>query len=278
MKKVIGIDLGGTNLRAAVVDDTGILEIKSIPVKADGKPEEVIDQIFSLIRQLPDEHYSGVGVGVPGPVDVKKGIVYELINIPSWIKVDLKDILEGELKIPVMVNNDANCFAFAEKIFGKGKNADSMVGLTIGTGIAGGVIVNGKLYEGANCGAGEFGMIRYLDHYYEYYCSGQFFKNVHNTTGKEVAEKALRGDRDSLKIWDEFGKHLGYCIETILYSCDPEMIIIGGSISKSFDLYKQSIWKVISGFAFQNSIKNLRIEVSELDNPGLLGAAALVYT
>jgi len=275
-KKVIGVDLGGTNVRSAIVDESGIQNMESIPVKSDGSVEEVVNQICDLIDKLPDQKVEGIGIGVPGPVDVEKGIVYELINIPSWKRVELKDILEDKYHIPVNVNNDANCFALAEKTFGKGKSAQSMVGLAIGTGIAGGVIVNGKLYEGANCGAGEFGMMRYLDQNYEYYCSGQFFKCVHNTDGKNLYDRAMNGEQAAIDIWKDFGKHLGYAIESILYANDPELIVLGGSVSKSFDLYRESMWQVLQGFGFQNSIKNLKIEISELENPMLLGAAALV--
>jgi len=275
-KKVIGVDLGGTNVRSAIVDESGIQNMGSIPVKSDGSVEEVVNQICDLIDKLPDQKVEGIGIGVPGPVDVEKGIVYELINIPSWKRVELKDILEDKYHIPVNVNNDANCFALAEKTFGKGKSAQSMVGLAIGTGIAGGVIVNGKLYEGANCGAGEFGMMRYLDQNYEYYCSGQFFKCVHNTDGKNLYDRAMNGEQAAIDIWKDFGKHLGYAIESILYANDPELIVLGGSVSKSFDLYRESMWQVLQGFGFQNSIKNLKIEISELENPMLLGAAALV--
>ena len=94
-----------------------------------------------------------------------------------------------------------------------------------------------------HCGAGEFGMMPYLDHYYEYYSSGQFFKNKYGTTGEELFNKAISGENNSLKIFDEFGIHLGSAIIAILYAYDPGIIILGGSVSKAYDFYKKALWE-----------------------------------
>ena len=144
-KKVIGIDLGGTNVRAAIVDTNGIIRIVSEPVNAKGSPREVMDQIFSLIDQLGTDNVMGIGMGVPGPVDEDKGIVYELINIPAWKKENVKETFESRYPAPMKVQNDANCFALAEKYYGEGKEVRSMIGLIVGTGMAGGIILDGQL-------------------------------------------------------------------------------------------------------------------------------------
>ena len=122
------------------------------------------------------DHIKAIGIGVPSVVDTHTGIVYDVQNIPSWKEVAIAQKMQELYKLPVLVNNDANCFALGEYHFGKGKGTKSMVGVTIGTGIGAGIIINGKLYCGPNCGAGEFGMIGYLDKVVEYYASGQFFK------------------------------------------------------------------------------------------------------
>ncbi len=276
-KKVIGIDLGGTNVRAAIVDTNGIIRIVSEPVNAKGSPREVMDQIFSLIDQLGTDNVMGIGMGVPGPVDEDKGIVYELINIPAWKKENVKETFESRYPVPMKVQNDANCFALAEKYYGEGKEVRSMIGLIVGTGMAGGIILDGQLYSGPNGMAGEFGMMNYLDHNYEYYCSGQFFDNAYGISAKEAAELAQKGDKKALDRWEEFGHHLGKAIEAILYACDPEMIILGGSVSKAFPLYEKWIWDILESFAFTNSINNFRLKASQLDDPGILGAAALHF-
>ena len=275
--KIIGIDLGGTNVRAARIGRDGIEEIATDKVHSEGTVEEVVNQIFRLIDKIGIKDIGGIGVGVPGPVDEEQGIVYELINIPAWKKVHLGEIFKKRYHLPVRIQNDANCFAVAEKFYGKGKECQSFIGLIVGTGMAGGIFINGQMYTGPNSMAGEFGMMKYLDKFYEYYSCGQFFTNVYKISGKEAAERAYAGDKVALEMWKVFGGHLGSAIEAILYSYDPEKIILGGSVSKSFSLYEKYIWKALDNFAFKNSLKQFKLEVSELDNPGLLGAAALHY-
>lgn len=276
-KQVIGIDLGGTNLRVALVDVNGIVRIESEAVKSQGTPQEVMKQIFVLIEKIGMQHIEGIGLGVPGPVDDEMGIVYELINIPAWKKEPVKEIFESRYHVPLQVQNDANCFALAEKYYGQGKGVKSFIGLIVGTGIAGGIILNDRLYTGPNGMAGEFGMMSYLDQYYEYYCCGQFFEHVYDTTAKSAATLAEKDDLKALKMWEEFGHHLGKAIEAILYAYDPEMIVLGGSVSKSFHLYEKWIWKTLESFVFPNSLKNFRLKASALEHPGILGAAALLF-
>lgn len=271
----IGVDLGGTNVRAGLISGKELVDLFSEPIDPKGSVDEVLQQIFQVIEKLDLKNTEGIGIGVPSVVDVEKGIVYDVQNIPSWIEVPVGSILKDRYKVPVWVNNDANCFALAEYHFGKGQGYNSMIGLIMGTGIAGGIIINGKLYEGANCGAGEFGMIGYLKKHYEYYSCGQFFTNIHNLKGEEVARMAEEGDSRSMAIMEEFGKHVGNTLSAILYAYDPEVIVLGGSVSKTYPLIKPSIWKVLDDFAFSPTIKNLKLEVSELKHAGVLGAAAL---
>ena len=276
MNKVIGIDLGGTNVRAGLVSGNEIVDLHSVGIKSQGTALEVMEQIFGVIDELDLDGVGGIGIGVPSVVDVKNGIVYDVQNIPSWKKVEVKDALEERYKVKVKVNNDANCFAMADFHFGKGKGFENVVGLIMGTGLAGGIIINGRIYEGANCGAGEFGMIAYQDSIYEHYCCGQFFKRRHQMEGEEVARLAQSQDSRGLKIMEEFGEHVGQAISTVLYAHDPEIIILGGSVSKSYPLFKKSLWEVLDNFGYPNTIDKLRIEVSDLENPGVFGAAALV--
>ncbi|TRX59937.1 ROK family protein [Fulvivirga sp. M361] len=275
--RTIGIDLGGTNVRAGIVEEGQLLKMTSRKINAEGTKQEVLESIFNAVDELEGTSVAGIGVGVPSVVDTKTGVVYDVQNIPSWNEVALKDILEERYKVRTLVNNDANCMALAERHFGLGKTHDNMIGLIIGTGLAGGIIINGQLYEGVNCGAGEFGMVKYLDHHFEYYASGQFFKNVHNTAGEDVYMKAMEGDNVSLTLFGELGRHLGHAIETILFAYDPSLIVLGGSLGGVYHLYKESLWQELARFPYRQSIQNLTIEVSELSNPGVLGAAALSY-
>jgi glucokinase len=163
----------------------------------------------------------------------------------------------------------------AEYHFGKGKGCQSFIGLIVGTGIAGGIIINGKLYSGPNGMAGEFGMMPYLDKYYEYYCCGQFFSNVKGISGKVAADRALSGDEQALSMWKEFGNHFGMALQAIMYAYDPEKIVLGGSVGQALHLYEKPALECLQNFVFKNSLAKFKLEASELENPGLLGAAAL---
>lgn len=276
-KYIIGIDLGGTNIRAGSVIEKKITQIKTGRLNSQSPVEDIIQQIFDITDSLAVDNVFGIGIGVPGLVMEERGIVFDVINIPSWKEVPLKNIMEERYQVPVLINNDANCFAVGEYHFGKGHGCDSMVGMTIGTGLGSGIILNGKLYPGKNCGAGEFGMIDYLDNCLEYYASGQFFQNVYKINGEEVFNKAAQGDPTALNMYAEFGEHLGNAIKIILYALEPSKIIFGGSVRKAWPFFQESMWKRIKTFAYKQTVQNLTIGISELENSGILGAAALHY-
>ena len=275
--KIIGIDLGGTNVRAGIVNESTLSNIISKRISATKPSGEVLNEIFSLIDELIDNDVTSVGIGVPGLVNADEKMVYDVVNIPSWKKIPLQKLIEDRYNIPVYAENDANCFALGEFDFGKGKGCNSMIGLTIGTGLGSGIIINKKLHAGKNGGAGEFGMIDYLDKYYEYYASGQFFQNIYKISGEEVFNNAKEGNLSAIKMYEEMGVHLGNAIKMMLFALDVELIILGGSVRHAFPYFSGSMWKQIKTFDFQKAIEHLRIEVSELENAGLLGAAALCY-
>ncbi len=274
---ILGIDLGGTNVRVGLVDEVRLLRAESAPIPAAGAVEDVLEVIYGLVDKVIGPDIQGIGVGVPSVIDLKEGVIYDVQNIPSWKKVPLKSLLQKRYGIPAYINNDANCFAVAEKYYGKGKPYDHIVGLIVGTGLGAGVIANGRLYSGANCGAGEFGMVPYRDRILEYYACGQFFKNVYGTSGKEMAVRAERNDPEALRIFREFGGHLGEAVKVVMYAADPEIIILGGSVSRSFEFFQESLWASVREFAYSITVENIKIEVSEAENIALLGAAALFF-
>ena len=275
--KIIGIDLGATNIRAGVVYGGTIKKIETKKIKSAGTVEDVLADFYLLIDALLDKDVVAIGVGVPSVVDLAKGIVYDVQHIPSWKEVPLKAILEAKIKIPVFVNNDANCFALGEFHFGKGKDKTEMIGLTIGTGLGAGAIVNKHLFAGPNCGVGEFGMVDYLDHNYEYYASGQYFSHLYNLNGEEVFERAKAGDALAQQYYSELGTHLGNAIKLIMYTFDASYIVLGGSVRHAYPYFEKNMWARIQTFAYGHSITNLKIELSDLDNAGILGAAGLYY-
>ncbi len=274
---IIGIDLGATHIRAARVRHDAIGEILSQRIRSGGTEEEVLEDVFAITDQLMNEDVRAIGIGVPGVVDVEAGMVYDAVYIPSWKRVPLQKYMEERYGVPVYVNNDANCFALGEYYYGKGKGCDAMIGLTVGTGVGAGIIINQKLCAGVNCGAGEFGSVEYLDQTYEYYCSGSFFRNVHGVEGEVVYRRALAGDAVALGLYEEMGGHLGNCIKMIVYTYDPRLIVLGGSVRHAYKYFETAMWRQVRTCLFQHSVERLRIEVSALPNSGILGAAALYY-
>jgi glucokinase len=277
MKSVIGIDLGGTNIRGGVMNDNRLSGILQQRIAAQGSAEEVLQQLFQLTDALMNDSVAAIGIGVPGLVEAATGTVFDVVNIPSWKEIPLQRLMEERYQRSALINNDANCFALGELYFGKGQGTNSMVGLTVGTGLGSGIIINKKLYAGNNCGAGEFGMIEYKEQVYEYYASGQFFQNVYGIDGEVVFKHAAEGDAEALNMYAEMGTHLGNAIKTILFSLDVDLIILGGSVRKAFPYFSEAMWKSIRSFAYKRTAERLQVKVSELENSGILGAAALHY-
>ncbi len=272
---LIGVDLGGTNARAGLIVGNRLEKIAIREIRSQGRAEDVLSDLNTVIKAVFSPEVQGIGVGVPSVVDLETGTIYDVQNIPAWKEVPLKKVLEEEYKIPVYVNNDANCFATGEKYFGQGQGYENLVGLIIGTGLGAGLIINGHLYSGRNCGAGEFGMLPYLDSNFERYASGQFFPKSYGKSGKEIFAQVRAGDEAAKKVFQAFGQHLGEAIKAIMYSVDPEAIILGGSVSRAFDFFKESMFENISTFAYSIAQKKITIKVSTTENIAILGAAAL---
>lgn len=271
---VIGIDLGATNLRVGRVENGKLTQLIKEALPEDKSVMSIVSLMGEMIETV-DKDAANIGIGVPSVVNSEEGIVYEVQNIPGWEKVHLKDLLEEKTGKKVYLNNDANCFALGESIFGEGQGKKNLIGLIIGTGFAGGIIIDGKIYEGRNCGAGEFGMIPYKQSILEHYCSGQFFTRLVGVRGEEIYEKALNDDPTSKKLFNEFGAHVAEAIKIVLYTYDPECIILGGSVSNTYDLFKEGFERELKSFGYTNSLKNIEISVSTTKHVGVLGAAAL---
>lgn len=277
MKKILGLDIGGTSIKAGLVHGCNMENMVTAATPARGTEIEVLEAIEKVVAEFVPFGFEAIGVGVPSVVNVEKGIVYDVTNIPAWKEVLLRDFLESNFKVPVYVNNDANCFAAGEKHFGKGKQVKSLIGVTLGTGLGAGLVFNNHLYEGRNCGAGEIANLPYLAHNYEYYCSGQFFKDELKVPAHEVFQLASEGDVQALKHFETFGSHLGKFLQAVLYAYDPQLIVMGGSVSQAYKFFSENMFRSLSeGFIFPNSLENIKIEISELENVAIYGAASLV--
>src|SRR5699024_10912175 len=274
-RQLIGIDLGATNVRVARMTEDRVEQIQTEAIAEGDGPPAILNQIVRLIEAVGGDEADSIGIGVPSVVDVEGGIVYDVQNIPGWQEVPVKDFLEERLKKPVAVNNDANCFVLGEWYFGKGQGYESVVGLTLGSGFGYGLVLNGRLYNGANCGAGEVGMLPYKDTIFEHYCSGMFFERTFGRSGKNVYEQALADDAEARKMYESFGRHMGNALKAVLYAYDPQLIILGGAIRKAYPYFKEAMKAEMADFAYPKSLETLELEISELENVAVLGAAAL---
>jgi glucokinase len=274
---VIGVDLGGTKVGIGRVEKGRIVQHISAAVSAQASEEKVIEEVSGAIAQVFDPAVAGIGVGVPSVVDVERGIVYDVQNIPSWKEVPIKEILERRFDRPVYVNNDANCFAVGEKHFGRGQKFRHLVGLIIGTGLGAGIVLNDRLYSGPNCGAGEFGMIPYKDSILEHYCSGQYFVREHGIRGEELFARASRGEPEALVIFERFGSHLGDALMIIMLAVDPEAIILGGSVSRAFSFFEKAMRERMKSFPYHKILERIVIKTSDQPEIAILGAAALYF-
>lgn len=272
----IGVDIGGTNMRAGIELGGAILHQHKTQLTNKDSLPQTLQQLFDLIRPLVQYPVEGIGIGVPSVVDVQKGIVYNAVNIPSWEEVALRDILETEFKLPVSINNDVNCFILGEHRFGLAQKFSSAIGVTIGTGLGTGIIINNQLYEGNNCGAGEIGMLPYRDSDMEGYVSNRFFEQHYQIDAFQAYELAIEKDAQALQAWEEYGKHLATVIKAIMYTYDPEAIILGGSIAKASGFFQKSMLENLMDFAYPESLKRLTILNSHDENIALLGASALL--
>ncbi|MAF99236.1 MAG: sugar kinase [Nanoarchaeota archaeon] len=272
---VIGVDVGATKIDVGLVRNKKLHRIISEPLNSKGTQSEVISQIVGLIEKQLTKSVKAIGIGVPAIVE--NGVLFEAVNIKSWKKVNLKKILEKKFHVPIFVNNDANCFTLGEKYFGKGNKQSSVVGITLGTGFGGGIVTDGKLYNGNTGSAGEFGQILYLGKDVEYYCSGRYFEREYKKSGKELFELAKKGNRKALQAFSSFGAHIGKALSIVVNSVDPEIIILGGSISKSFPFFKSSMMKSLEPHVYNKSFSRLKVKQAKVKHVSVLGAASLYY-
>lgn len=272
----MGVDLGGTHVRAGRVRDGKVESSVSRPISSTSPSARVVlGEVFGAIDAVLDREVSGIGFCVPSVVDVDEGIVYSVANIPSWQEVPLKQELERRYEVRSFINNDANAFAVGELHFGKGRGYRNLVGIVVGTGLGAGVVIDGRLYNGANCGAGEIGNIPYRGSTLESWCSGTFLKQASGMDGEAVCELARSGDRAARELLASIGTALGDAILIALYAYDPEIVVLGGSVSRAYPLFEQAMHERLQSHAFPHALRRLRIACSETSDMALLGAAAI---
>ncbi|MGB3774845.1 MAG: ROK family protein [Leeuwenhoekiella sp.] len=272
----MGIDIGATKTHIGIVKNGVVVDELKYPTQAQALKHVIIDELIDKMSSFENHNFQSVGIGVPGLVDQDTGVVYDLTNIPSWQEVHLKEQLESHFKIPVRVTNDANMFALGEKTYGGGKDFQNLVGITLGSGFGAGIVANGSMYSGTLSSAGEMADIPYLDKTVEDYCSGKFFRQQYGEEGLQISKRAATGDKEALRIFNEFGNHVGAAIRMLLNILSPEAVFLGGSVSKSFPFFRAGIMEKVNDYPFDRVKKQLHIAASQTPNISILGAAALV--
>ena len=274
---ILGIDLGGTNLCLGIIENGAVKERISVPsFQSSATLEETLEYLAEQIGNVLTPAIKKIGIGVPTVVDVQRGIVYEAANIPSWKEVHLKDFLEGRFGLPVSINNDANCYAMgAYGQYPEDAKPETLIAMTLGTGLGIGIVDNGRLFCGVNCGAGEIGYLGYNGGCLEEFCSKQFFAK-YNKDSYELSLAAQAGDEQAIALFKEFGRHLGYAVSIIMCAYDPSHVVFGGGIANALPFFKESILEYLrENFPFRKNVDKLVLDVqTSIDTP-ILGATLI---
>ena len=272
---LLGIDIGGTTINFGLVSDRKITGTSSVPsFNKDATLPETIEYLSHRISEVITPEVESIGIGVPTLVDPARGIVYNAANIPSWKEVHLRDELEKRFGIPVAVNNDANCFALGAAAVADALN-DVMVGITLGTGLGIGIVVDGRLMCGANCGAGELCSVPYEGDEFESFCSQKFFVSQGWDSRRAVAATEA-SDPGALSFFEQFGHHLGKLLSLVMYAYDPSCIVFGGGISNTFPCFEEPMKRTLrENYIYPHALERLRILAMPQNDIALLGASLL---
>lgn len=309
MKKyVIGIDLGGTKINTVVSDIEGNIKAQVvIPTMADQGKEVVLDRIISTVNAvLNDSNISlddieAIGIGSPGPLNAKEGVIITTPNLP-FKNFNLVQPLKDKFNIPVYLDNDANVAAIGEFMFGAGKGTENMVYMTVSTGVGGGAVLNGKIYRGSTsnaleighttvkpdgpmCNCGNRGCLEAISSGTSIAKRGKeacatnvvtSLKQYENLTSYEVFVEAGKGDEVAKEIIEEAMTYLGIGVANAITIFDPEVVIIGGGVSKAGDVVFDTIKKVVDRRCFKIMADNCKVLPAGLGaDAGVIGAVGL---
>ena len=293
MKSYLGIDLGGTNVRVAKISEDGkiLAQVKGPSYGLEG-PAKVMANIKEMVRDIPDwKECSGIGVGVPGPVDTKAGTMVLSTNLPGFAGYPFADEMSKEFGMPAFLDNDANVAALAEALVGAGKGMQYVFYTTISTGIGGCLVVDGKTVSGKHGFGGEVANIiidrnrekvNYLNvGAIENEASGTGLKRKYEKmSGERIAhtgvvfDRALAGDEFAKAAVAEFEKDLGQYFATVACVCDPDIFILGGGMMKSADKFLPGVIEQYKAMS-HTAVHDTPFVIAGLEEPGIIGAAML---
>lgn len=286
--ELIGIDLGGTAIKLGRFDGQGTLLAElEVPTPQPSVPGAVSVAIAEAVERLdPGRRAGRVGIGLPGPTDAAGRVARLAINLEGWQEVPLADWLEPELERAVTLANDANCAMVGEAWLGAARGCRNAILLTLGTGVGGGIWLNGALYTGPAGAAGELGLIGVDPEgppcrsgnrgSLEQHCSIAALARLSPIDPQELCRLAEAGQASALAVWERYGRWLGIGLSSLIYVLTPERVLIGGGLSGAFPYFLPAAWREIETRVLLPSREGLVIERCALGNgAGRLGAARL---
>lgn len=299
----IGIDFGGTSVKIGVCKNGELVCIdEPIPTASFAGPQALISEMAARVAQLRTKHpeIAAIGVGVPGLVDFERGFVHELTNVPGWKHVPLKTILGDKAGLPVVVENDANAMCYAEFRHGAARGLRNVVALTMGTGIGGGLVLDGRLFRGSRCVAGEIGQMsidydgvaghygnlgalekytgnqQIAEHAVRRYAEAGHHRELADCSPKKIAQAADKGDDIARQIWAEVADWLGTALASIAWLLNPDAFVIGGGVAQAGDLIFAPLKRKVQSMLSTIVWERLQIVPAQFSNEaGIIGNAAL---
>ncbi len=287
-RQVIGVDLGGSAIKLGRFTQAGdCLADLTVPTPQPSTPDAVIESMGAAIAELdPHRKAVAIGVGTPGPADAGGRIARVAINLAGWHDVPIADALEAQTGRPVTVANDANCAGLGEAWLGAGRAYKDLIVLTLGTGVGGAIVLDGRLFVGRHGTAGELGLITLNpggppcnsgnQGSLEQHCSVQAILRETGLTPAALFDQAQAGNGEAIAFWQTYGRWLGAGIASLVYVLTPEAVIVGGGISAAADLFLPTTLAELETRVLPSSREGMRVLVAELGNQaGIAGAARL---
>lgn len=281
-----GIDLGGTKILTVIEDkERNVLAKTKIPTEAARGVGVVMDNIVKSLEisckeiGISPNGLSGIGIGVPGPVNHEKGLVYDCPNLSGWKNIEVRKMLGERWDVPVKVENDARVAGLAETRLGAAKGFRHVFYITVSTGIGAAIIIDGKIYHGADGAAGEFGQMKLLDgSILEQKFAGPAIERLLGLPTTQLAELVEKNDPGAKKAVEYLTDGIGTFLANIATLLNPQIIVVGGGVSQLGDLILNPIREKVSSLAFSISAKNVKIVPAALHtDSGAVGAAELLF-
>ena len=286
MKEYIGIDIGGT--KCAVVRGSEEGKILDKIRFATENLDSTLKKIFEAVETLWTSKVAAIGVSCGGPLNSKTGVILGPPNLPGWDEVPITEMMTEQFGVPAFLKNDADACAVAEWQFGAGRGKDNVIFLTFGTGMGAGLILNGRLYEGA-CGmAGEIGHVRLFEDghmgygkrgSFEGYCSGGGIAQYGLGTAAELAGKAMDGDREAIEVWEQIGANLGRLLAVLMDVLNPDVIVIGSIFVRARHLLEGAMNQVLDKEVLAPNRRVCKVVPAELgESLGDVAALSIAIT